>query len=186
MKIIIASRNPVKIEAVSQAFLQVFVEKSLTFSGINVLSGVNDQPMSDEETLRGAENRVEAAKDAVPEADFWVGVEGGIEEIGHQMTAFAWVVVRGKAGTGKGKTATFFLPDAVADYIREGIELGEADDKVFGTNNSKQKNGAVGLLTRDLITRTSLYLPAVIMALIPFINPQLYHEGKAPETPAKH
>lgn len=186
MKIIIASHNPVKKEAVSQAFLQVFAEQSLIFSDINVSSGVNDQPMSDEETLLGAENRVRAARLAVPDADFWVGVEGGIEEIGTQMAAFAWAVVHGKTGKGKGKTATFFLPDAVAQYVRQGIELGEADDRVFGTSNSKQKSGAVGLLTRDLITRTSLYVPAIIMALIPFINPQLYAGEKAPETPVRH
>jgi non-canonical (house-cleaning) NTP pyrophosphatase len=53
------------------------------------------------------------------------------------------------------------------------MELGEADDLVFGQINSKQQNGAIGILTNDLIDRESLYRPAVIMALIPFLNPTL-------------
>jgi non-canonical (house-cleaning) NTP pyrophosphatase len=52
--------------------------------------------------------------------------------------------------------------------------LGEADDLVFGRSNSKQANGAVGLLTDDAVTRTTYYVPAVIFALIPFKNAELY------------
>jgi len=54
------------------------------------------------------------------------------------------------------------------------MELGDADDLVFRKENSKQQNGAVGLLTNDAITRQSLYQPAVQMAFIPFLNPELY------------
>jgi non-canonical (house-cleaning) NTP pyrophosphatase len=52
--------------------------------------------------------------------------------------------------------------------------LGEADDRVFSRKNSKQSNGAIGILTNDAIDRTELYIPAVIFALIPFKNPDLY------------
>jgi len=58
--------------------------------------------------------------------------------------------------------------------VRQGVELGEADDRIFGRNNSKQQNGAVGLLTGDAVDRAGLYVPAVIFALIPFKNPELY------------
>jgi non-canonical (house-cleaning) NTP pyrophosphatase len=54
------------------------------------------------------------------------------------------------------------------------MELGEADDLVFGKANSKQQNGAVGLLTNDVIVRRTLYVPAVVMALIPFVKEELY------------
>jgi non-canonical (house-cleaning) NTP pyrophosphatase len=54
------------------------------------------------------------------------------------------------------------------------MELGDADDLVFARQNSKQKNGAVGLLTADAIDRLELYIPAVIFALIPFKNPLLF------------
>ena len=50
------------------------------------------------------------------------------------------------------------------------MELGHADDEVFGRDNSKQQNGAIGLLTDDLVDREAYYIHAVIMALVPFKN----------------
>ena len=39
---------------------------------------------------------------------------------------------------GKSRTATFFLPEEVAELVRQGQELGSADDIVFNVSNSKQ------------------------------------------------
>jgi non-canonical (house-cleaning) NTP pyrophosphatase len=64
----------------------------------------------------------------------------------------------------------------VAELIRNGKELGEADDIVFGESNSKQKMGAVGLLTNNVIDRTEYYTHAVILALIRFKNANYFHE----------
>jgi hypothetical protein len=50
----------------------------------------------------------------------------------------------------------------------------DADDIVFKRSNSKQSNGAVGLLTGDRITRASYYVHACHLALIPFVNRALY------------
>lgn len=33
---------------------------------------------------------------------------------------------------GFGQTGSFFLPTAVIDLVHQGMELGDADDKVFG------------------------------------------------------
>jgi non-canonical (house-cleaning) NTP pyrophosphatase len=85
------------------------------------------------------------------------------------------VVVRGPGGRlGQARSGTFLLPPAVADLVRQGVELGEADDRVFGRQNSKQANGAIGLLTGDVIDRVALYEHAVILALVPFLRPDLY------------
>lgn len=130
--------------------------------------------MSDSETILGAKTRVNNARKARPDADFWVGVEGGIQIRDTEMETFAWIVVESPNRGGKARTASFFLPPQVAELINQGMELGKADDIVFGHQNSKQKNGAVGLLTGDIITRTSLYRPAVILALIPFARAHLF------------
>ena len=127
--------------------------------------------MSSEETLRGARQRADSVYAQFSEADYWIGIEGGVEEEAGHLAAFAWVCIRSNTKTGKARTGTFYLPEAVARLIHEGKELGEADDIVFQQSNSKQQNGAVGLLTQNLITRTSLYEHAVILALIPFNNP---------------
>lgn len=172
--VIVASKNPVKINAVKMAFQQMFSSREFRFEGVSVPSGVSEQPMDDETTLRGAANRVANAKEHSKSADFWVGIEGGIERSGPGMQAFAWVVIRNGDTTGKARTASFFLPKKVCELIESGKELGEADDIVFGHSNSKQKNGASGLLTGNVVDRAALYSQAVVLALVPFKNPDLY------------
>jgi inosine/xanthosine triphosphatase len=191
MKIIaVASTNPVKVKAAQAGFEKMFPAEEFVFQMVKAPSGVSDQPASDEETFLGALNRARRTAELRPEADFWVGIEGGVQECSFEacqdeMMAFAWVVVLAQDPTnstrrvpelrcGKGRTGTFFLPKAVVELVRQGMELGEADDAVFGRSNSKQENGAVGLLTGDVIDRTLLYEGAVALALIPFRNQALY------------
>lgn len=174
-KIVIASKNPVKERAALQAFKRMFPDQQFKIQGVSVESGVSDQPLDDAETYTGAHNRAVNAKQEMPDADYWVGIEGGVETKEHGMEAFAWVVVCSRNGRiGKGKTAVFFLPPKVAELINQGKELGEADDIVFGRTNSKQANGAIGLLTDDVVDRTAYYIEATIFALIPFKNQELY------------
>lgn len=174
-RVIVASRNPVKINAVKLGFTKMFPQKSIECIGKNVPTGVDEQPKSNKETFQGAMNRARNARHEFPEADYWVGVEGGISvDEDEQMSAFAWVIVLSEDKIGKGKTGAFYLPKPIASLIKEGKELGEADDIIFGKTNSKQKQGAVGLLTGEVINRASYYTEAVILALIPFKNPQLY------------
>jgi inosine/xanthosine triphosphatase len=172
--VVVASTNPVKIEAARAGFAALFPSEAFTFDGVSVPSGVSAQPMSDAETLQGALNRAARARALHPAVTYTVGIEGGIDVYRDNLLVFAWVVVLGSSGrAGKSRTAAFVLPDEVSALVRQGIELGEADDQVFGRSNSKQDNGAVGLLTGDVITRTLYYEQAVILALLPFKNPSL-------------
>lgn len=172
MKIIVASLNPVKLNATKLGFESFFT--SVEVSGAEVESGVSDQPMSDEETLEGARNRAENVRTAYPEADFWVGIEGGVHRDNYGLTAFAWVVVRGAEIRGESRTTTFRLPPEVVKLIDRGYELGHANDLIFNEENSKQQSGAVGLLTQNTLTRTQLYTQAVQLALIPTLNSKMY------------
>jgi inosine/xanthosine triphosphatase len=172
--IVVASTNPVKIQAALEGFQRMFPAEQFTVQGIGVPSGVSDQPMTDAETLQGARNRAATAYKELNDADYWIGIEGGVEDRAGELEAFAWVVVISRDGrTGKSRTATFYLPEETAKLVRRGIELGHADDQVFGRSNSKQQNGSVGLLTGDVVDRTAYYVQAVILALIPFRNPTL-------------
>ena len=174
-KVIVASTNPVKNESVQIGFAKMFPDENFDVQGVSAPSDVSDQPMSSDETLIGATNRAENVSKLKTDADYWVGVEGGVEDANEELEVFAWVVVKARDGkVGKGKTGSFFLPQKIAELVRQGMELGEADDIVFGRTNSKQANGAIGILTDDVVTRTTYYVPAVIMALIPFKNETLY------------
>lgn len=173
--IVLASKNPVKIRATLTGFQQMFPEASFRVSPVSVALSVSQQPLSSAETLQGALERARQALVALPEADYGVGIEGGIEDHGSEMSAFAWIVVLApNQRLGKACTGTFTLPEAVATLVRQGKELGAADDLVFGRVNSKQDQGAVGLLTGGVLDRTQLYAQAVVLALIPFKHRGLY------------
>lgn len=165
--IVVASHNPVKANATLAGFERMFPGTEFRLQAISVDSGVSHQPMTETETLTGAENRAGAARDACPDADFWVGIEGGIEDFSHGMVAHAWIVVIADGATGKGRTGGFLLPENVARMVREGVELGHANDRVFGRENSKQQEGAIGLLTGNVLDRTELYEHGVLLALAP-------------------
>ena len=176
-KVLVTSKNPVKINCTKMAFKKVFPDKNFEFVGISVASDVPEQPIA-EQVLEGALNRVKNAK-AAEEADFYVGIEGGLQKFEDTYEAFAWMVVEGGEGKfkdklGKGRTGSFILPKKLSKLIDEGYELGEADDMVFKTNNSKQNQGSVGILTKGITNRTHYYVDAIVFALIPFINEDLY------------
>lgn len=178
--VIVASLNPVKIHAVRAGFGRLFPDDDWRVTGCPAESEVSHQPMDDAETLHGAESRARNARTARPNADYWVGIEGGVEDRDGVLHGFAWIVVLSRDREGRSRTASFEIPPAIAALVRDGIELGEADDQFFGREDSKQTNGAVGMLTGDVVDREELYAPAVVLALIPFRNAKLYptpHDG---------
>ncbi len=171
LKVVVTSFNPVKIEAVRQAFLSQFPAHEIQLVPVQVESAVADQPMSDDETRQGARNRVAAARLKMAGADFWVGLEGGLDYFDGSLMAFAWMVVAGSdQRISETRSATLPLPPLVQTLVAEGLELGEANDRVFSTLNSKQAGGAYGLLTGGLMTRESIYTQTLILALIPFVH----------------
>jgi inosine/xanthosine triphosphatase len=170
--IIVASTNPVKIQSALLGFQHMFAGEKFLAEGVAAKSGVRAQPVGDAETLQGALSRASHARETAPQGDYWVGIEGGVVEDEGGMAAFAWVVVLNRSKSGRSRTGMFYLPREVAQLVRGGMELGHADDVVFGRSNSKQQDGSVGLLTGGVIDRTLYYEHAVVLALIPFRHPQ--------------
>ncbi|MCG3760201.1 non-canonical purine NTP phosphatase [Vibrio cincinnatiensis] len=168
--VIVASLNPAKINAVKSAFHDVFPDQAFHFQGVSVASGVSPQPMNDNETKQGARNRVSNAEQAIPDADYYVSLEAGIEN----GSTFAWMIIKSGLRYGESRSASLPLPPMVAEQLTPDNELGHVMDKVFATENIKQKGGAIGLLTRHKLTRSSVYHQALILALIPFTNPDLF------------
>ncbi len=166
MHVLIASLNPVKIGAVEDAFALFMPRPDCRFEGIHVSSGVSDQPLSDTETWQGAHNRVMAAAAAHPNSDYCVGLEGGIDMLHGQISTFAWIIVRHQDGrTSQSRSTSLPLPKSITALIDQGLELGDACDRVFNTQNAKQKGGAIGLLTQDNYSRRSTYTQTVCFAL---------------------
>ncbi|OAE07261.1 inosine/xanthosine triphosphatase [Pantoea sp. OXWO6B1] len=165
--VVAATINPAKIRAIAQAFNDVFGEGSCHIEGVEVESGVAAQPLTNHETRTGARQRVMNARQVRPEADFWVAIEAGIEE----ESAFAWMVVENQKQRGESRSASFTLPPVVMAGLREGRELGEEMTRLTGVENIKHKGGAIGTLTNGLLSRTSVYHQALILALCPLTHP---------------
>ncbi|GAB58653.1 UPF0244 protein [Rheinheimera nanhaiensis E407-8] len=170
MKVIVASANPAKIRAVSAAFEQIFTAKAVEYRGQACESGVAAQPMDSDETLRGALNRLQAVAAAVPGADYYVALEAGLDG----DSSFAWVVIAHQGKLSKSRSASVPLPPAALMALQQGEELGDVMDRMFAQQNVKQQGGAIAMLTNHLLTRAGVYQQAIILAMIPFMQPALF------------
>lgn len=173
-KIIVGSTNPVKINAVSNAFSAMFPNIDFTCEGVFAPSEVADQPMTAEETLLGAKNRVAYTK-AHFQADWYVAIEGGVDNFSYGPATFAYIVIDNKQHAQVGRSSNLPMPNVVYRALCEGEELGHVMDRLFDTENIKQKGGAMALLTNNLVTRESVYTMAITTALAPFVNQQLFN-----------
>jgi inosine/xanthosine triphosphatase len=163
--VIVASENPVKVAVAKRAFSSVYPNEEFEFVAIKSQSGVPDQPVN-EQTEQGALNRLAFIKSQYPEADFWMSHEGGVCEEGDTLYNRAWIAVSDKGGyVAKSSTAQFYLPKKIVEYMKGGMELGDANDAFFNSKNSKHGISAIGYLTDGLITREDYYLQTAIIAL---------------------
>ena len=171
MKIVVGSTNPVKLNSVKLVFEEVFEEVEVV--GVIVESGVPEQPRGDEETVRGALNRARGALEKDNEFEYGVGLEGGVYEQGDKLFECAWcAVVSSEGDEGLGGGLRFELPPKVAEKIRAGGELGPVMNEFLDREDVKKQEGAVGVLTKKHVTRTSGYKQLVYLALMRFISPE--------------
>lgn len=174
MKVAVGSKNPTKVNAAKQAFTALWPDEKWDIQGIEINSGISDQPMSDEESIKGAYNRARRALKEL-NADYGVGLEGGLHKTGEHWLDSGWVVVVDKEGKeGLGSTVKMVVPPKIMELINNGKDLAEACDLVFNQSNTGQGDGHFGLMTKNQITRTSGLKDGVIAALSYFVHPNLH------------
>jgi len=168
IKIAIGSTNPVKIAA-AEAILRQAFPKAI-FVSVGVPSGVSAQPWGDEEARQGALNRARAAQ-IQSQADYGLGLEGGVKETSVGLMTCAWcALVDAKGQTGYGGGANILLPARVTALLYQHGELGPAMDALTQEDNTKQGPGAIGILTNGLSNRRTAYEQLVAMAAAPFVT----------------
>ena len=187
MKIAIGSTNPVKINATKDALAQIqsrnnshdkstdtteFVSLKLDNNSLEL----NNTPNSIDEMISGAKIRAEKSL-LTTGADFGVGIEGGFYINGAGAFLIAYAVVINKDGNiGIGSAPGIRLPSHWKLSTDKTFELGTYVDQLTGNTNIKQKNGAMGLLTEDIITRKDSLTSAVICAYYSLINESNGHK----------
>ena len=164
--VVSATTNPAKIQAILQAFNEIFGEGSCHIESVAVESGVPEQPFGSDETRAGARNRVANARLAQPNADFWVAIEAGIDE----GSTFSWVIIDNGSLRGEARSATLPLPQVILEKVQAGEALGPVMSQHTGIDEIGRKEGAIGVFTAGKLTRSSVYHQAVVLALSPFHN----------------
>lgn len=169
MRVSVGSGNPVKIAAVEDALADV---AAVTVEGVDVDSGVAEQPTSRAETIEGAETRARRSL-ASGAYDLGVGIEGGVEEVEELdgLYLVMWAAATDGSTTTRGGGPTIELPASLAEPVREGRELGPVIDEVLGTERVGEGKGAAGVLSGGAIGRRSSLTHAVAAALGPFVTP---------------
>ena len=181
LSILVGSKNPVKINATKAAFQSHFPQHDIKVTTVSAPSGVAEQPMTETETLLGARNRVsycQSTSKATETSDYYVAIEGGVDNYPYGPAAFAYVVIAtaNMEQEAVGLSAQLPLPNNVYQALLKGEELGNVIDKIFNTQNAKQKSGAMGLFTNGLVTRQSTYQETLTLALARIANAHLYQE----------
>ena len=175
MKILMGTQNPGKIEGARQAFEKYF--ENVEIEGVSVESNVGNQPVN-EQIMQGAKNRVENLKKYAEEnnisADFFVASEAGITNLLGEWMDFNIAVIENSDGEQSvGSSAGFKIPDKYVDEIIT-TELRNIMDRIFDGTNLSKGNGGIGNLTKGEITRIDLTRQAFIMAMIKFINGDIW------------
>jgi inosine/xanthosine triphosphatase len=173
MKIIaVGSKNPVKINAIKNIAAQIWPEAEIYSASVS--SEVSEQPMTDEETILGSKNR---AKNILKEtkADLAFGLEGGVDDTEHGMFVTTWVSVIDRDGNiGLGLGGKMLLPEKVAVEIRNGGELGPVLAKMLDYADISKKEGAVGVFTNNLVSRTDWLQTGASYALAKILHKNHY------------
>ena len=84
------------------------------------------------------------------------------------------MVIEHQGKLGQARSASLMLPPAALSQLQQGKELGDVMDAMFNQDNIKQKGGAIAVLTQNKLSRSSVYHQALILAMIPFLNPDLF------------
>ncbi len=171
MKVAVGSTNPTKVEGVRKAFEEFFGDVEVVPKDVS--SGVRSQPIGDE-VIKGALNR---ALRAYEDCDFSVGVEAGLFPVKGSVTGYldfqVAVVYNGERysiGFGPG----FEFPPFVVERALKGEEVGKVMSEFTGIEGIGRKIGAIHYLTKGKVSRVDLTKIAVTMAIIPWINEDIY------------
>lgn len=175
MKVLIGTKNPGKIEGAKKAFERYFDDVEIT--GIPVSSEVGDEPVNEEICL-GARNRVKNLKKYAKEnnldIDYYIAVESGItNSLGAYMIINVAVIENADGIESVGTASGFPVPDKYVDEVIN-TDLGTVMDRIFNEKNLSIGKGGISFLTHDAMSRIDLTEQAFIMALVKFINGDIW------------
>jgi len=188
IKIAIGSTRAAKVNAVRASVERIAViEKNWHNAEIisrSVEISVPAMPLTKEALMLGARERAIAVRDLLKQedrsADIYVGLEGGFDtiEILQEPHDFlcGWVYATDdKTLYAYGSAPSISVPTEIYNrVVGENLELAHVIDEISGEKDVRSRQGAWGILSRGLFTRSMSFEIALIAALAPFYNSKLY------------
>lgn len=176
MKVLVGSENSVKIRSVKEGFLTFF--ERVEVEGISVDTGVPHQPVNNE-TFEGAKHRAENIKRINDQqhldAAFFVGIEGGVLQLQDRWFSVNVVYILDQQNRDSfATTGLYELPSALSKDLLIKTDLGHAMGKLANDNYAARERGTVAFLTDGKIDRFQNQVQGITLALIPFLNDNLY------------
>jgi len=188
IRIMVGSTRRPKLAAVQEAIRdfgpRLAPGSDFEVIGAEVESGVGHTPANRSELMQGARQRAEAlirqACEKPEPAHYFVGLEGGLDSIEEQgqrrVFLESWAYVTDGRHGHFGRSGAVEIPDALArEVLEKGIELSVAIDRFAGAVGIRDNQGAWGVLSSGLVSRTEAFRIAVVAAFAPFYNSKMYH-----------
>ena len=197
MLVVLGSKRGPKLRALEAVLRELGGEFGLAeIQAHEAESGVRETPLDRAQIMRGAWNRVQAVRALLPDADFWVGMEGGlhIADFGFRIADFQqtaesnppseirspqlsgwlenWACVSDGRRTYFGCGGSIPLPEAIIrEVVERGRSLAEVIDQLSGKQDVRSSEGTWGILTGGRITREAVFQRALLNAFAPFYSP---------------
>lgn len=173
----LGSRNPAKVQGASKAFRRL--RRRVRVVGVELSGATVPQPFGLRETVKAALRRAELALERSPSAALGLGVEAGLVKCplipaGFMDQHVALILDRGGGVTVGGSSSFEYPSKVVVNTLGEGVEVGKVVEELSGIEGIGRKKGAIGFLSHGVVNRAQLVEQAVLMAMIPRINPELY------------
>ncbi len=146
-----------------------------------VETNIPAMPLTDWQLMQGARERALAARDSLQsrrlEADIYVGLEGGFHSVsieGEWHTFLrGWAYATDGERGAFGAAPSISVPAYIVKSVVEGRrELGMVMDEVTGGRDIRSKQGAWGVLSRDLVTRSMSFEVGTNCSLCAFLQSQ--------------
>jgi non-canonical (house-cleaning) NTP pyrophosphatase len=185
--IAVGSKREPKVAAVGRALARIAPLRAELAEASVVACDVSDvsplMPLDLDALLDGARVRagraLEMMRNEGRPADLGIGLEGGIalrgEGRGRRGYLMSWAFVTDGRRGAHGCGGAIEVPERLLGRVVEGgLELAAVVDAAAGESDVRSRHGAWGVLTRGLLDRTFSFEVALMNALAPFYNAELY------------
>ncbi len=166
MNVYVATRNPIKLQAVRDAFTEWHRDVGVNVVAVDPPAGLPEQPLG-EQVAHGAIARAKAAVD-MKDAEYGVGIEAGLLQL---PGSDRWLSLQICAMIGRdgrislGVSPGYELPEDLRKAVLSGTGLREALRLRRGVDDAEHRR-AIHLLSDERLDRYTITRDAVQMALV--------------------